>query len=194
MSFTIFRVKVTLRFSLAVFLCLIPLLPGKLLPLLLLAIALHEAGHLLYLAFSQTPVRSITLSLRGVLMDVTPGALSPRQEILLNIAGPLMNILSAALSILLFEGMDSTRFTAVSLAVGAVNLIPFGNTDGAVALESALIGKEHTTAAKITAAVRLFLGFALLISIAAAWIASGWRWYYLLGVYYFAVSLVEEKP
>ena len=50
MNFTVGNVRITVSFLLAVGLCAGTLLPGHLLPLLWLAILLHECGHFIYIA------------------------------------------------------------------------------------------------------------------------------------------------
>lgn len=49
MNFTVGNVRITVSFLLAVGLCAGTLLPGHLLPLLWLAILLHECGHFIYI-------------------------------------------------------------------------------------------------------------------------------------------------
>lgn len=58
MNFTVGNVRITVSFLLAVGLCAGTLLPGHLLPLLWLAILLHECGHFIYIAAAGKKDRS----------------------------------------------------------------------------------------------------------------------------------------
>ena len=70
MSFRLFGAKITISFALAVLLCAAALLPGKLPPLLLAAILLHEGGHLLYITAERLRLTEIRLLLTGVRMTL----------------------------------------------------------------------------------------------------------------------------
>ena len=194
MSFCIGNTEFRIRFSLALFLCLIPLLPGRLLPLLVAAVILHEIGHLCCLWRFHMPIRRVDFSLCGIKMipkNIDKMCLG--KTIILNLAGPLANALSAGFAALLWQGIPGARFAAVSLTVGIVNLIPFGTTDGASILEAALAAYfAPAMTAKYLRAVRLCCVFIILSVTILQWVKTGWHWYYLLGIGYLGLALVEE--
>ena len=130
MSFRLFGTRITISFALAALLCAAALLPGKLPPLLLAAILLHEGGHLLYIAAERLRLTEIRLSLTGVRMTLADNVtMTLRRQLLLNCSGPAANILTAAVTALLDGGVQGERLAAVSLA---------GNSDGAAVLTALL--------------------------------------------------------
>ena len=151
MSFRLFGAKITISFALAVLLCAAALLPGKLPPLLLAAILLHEGGHWL---------TEIRLALTGVRMTLADNVtMTLRRQLLLNCSGPAANILTAAVTALLDGGVQGERLAAVSLAVATVTLFPLGDSDGAAVMTALL---ERYGGLSGRAAVRIRIGCSLL--------------------------------
>ena len=139
MSFRLFGARITISFALAVLLCAAALLPGKLPPLLLAAILLHEGGHLLYIAAERLRLTEIRLSLTGVRMTLADNVtMTLRRQLLLNCSGPAANLLTAAVTALLDGGVQGERLAAVSLAVATVTLFPLGDSDGAAVMTALL--------------------------------------------------------
>lgn len=93
MNFTVGNVRITVSFLLAVGLCAGTLLPGHLLPLLWLAILLHECGHFIYIAAAGKKIGVICISLTGVRVKLAEDRMSRGQELLLNLSGPAVNLL-----------------------------------------------------------------------------------------------------
>lgn len=93
MNFTVGNVRITVSFLLAVGLCAGTLLPGHLLPLLWLAILLHECGHFIYIAAAGKKIGVICISLTGVRIKLAGDRMSRGQELLLNLSGPTVNLL-----------------------------------------------------------------------------------------------------
>lgn len=140
MTFLIFGVRVRVSFLLAMGLCAAVLLPGRLIPLLAAVIALHEAGHFTYVFACKMRIKRIYFSLFGVRVTLSEGRLREGQELLLNLSGPAVNLLSGGLLLLLGDSMQAKRAAAVHLAVAAATLFPLGNSDGA-AIAANLLGR-----------------------------------------------------
>ena len=182
MTLKIKGVPVTVRFSLALLCALLPFLPGRLPPLLMLAIALHEAGHLFYILLMRLPLAGVVCSLSGVRITLRGDAhLTVGQTVVLNLAGPVMTLLAAATALLCNNTMQGYRFAAVSLAVAAATLIPCGNTDGAAALRS-LFSRR----------LQKWVGIATGILCCGVCLWQGKLWGCAVGIYFFVAALVEE--
>lgn len=125
-------IRVTPGFAAA--LCLLGWCDLRLCGLFLLALALHEAAHLTALALFRRPVLGLTLSAGGAKIETE--ALTLRQEALSAAAGPLVNLLSGALTLRCVPA-----FSAVSLGLAAVNLLPLYPLDGGRILRAALLSR-----------------------------------------------------
>lgn len=195
MTFYCGKARVTIRFSLALLLCLLPILGGKLMPLAALCIALHEAGHLLFLAWRNTRLESAVLSISGVRIKTMDGQpLSAGAEIALNAAGPCVNLLSTAIICAAGWGIEWMRFAAVSLVIAVVSLLPIGNTDGAAILDALLhLILDDRAAGRILLLIRILSGVGVLLLLWALLPTSQWHWYYLLGLCGFIPALVEDR-
>ena len=131
MNFTLGKTQVTVSFWLAVGLCSAALLPGRLLPLLLTAVTLHEFGHFAYLLLRKKHVGCIRLSLTGVRVTLADGVrLSGGEELLLNLCGPAANLLTGVAVLICSRTMQAVRMAAASFAVAAATLLPLGVSDG----------------------------------------------------------------
>ena len=115
-------------------LCLLGWCDLRLCGLFLLALALHEAAHLTALALFRRPVLGLTLGAGGAKIETE--ALTLRQEALSAAAGPLVNLLSGALTLRCVPA-----FSAVSLGLAAVNLLPLYPLDGGRILRAALLSR-----------------------------------------------------
>lgn len=115
-------------------LCLLGWCDLRLCGLFLLALALHEAAHLTALALFRRPVLGLTLSAGGAKIETE--ALTLRQEALSAAAGPLVNLLSGALTLRCVPA-----FSTVSLGLAAVNLLPLYPLDGGRILRAALLSR-----------------------------------------------------
>lgn len=159
MTFLIFGVRVRVSFLLAMGLCAAVLLPGRLIPLLAGVIALHEAGHFTYVFACKMRIKRIDFSLFGVRVTLSEGRLREGQELLLNLSGPAVNLLSGGLLLLWGDSMQAKRAAAVHLAVAAATLFPLGNSDGA-AIAANLLGRCRRLS--VPARIRLRRGLAVL--------------------------------
>lgn len=178
MSITIGGVRVTLRFGAALLCALLPFLPGRLPPLLLGAIVLHEGGHLLYILLQRLPLAAVDCTLRGVKITLRGDAcLSTGQSAALNLAGPLANLLAVG-PVLWCDGtMQGKRAAAVLLAVALVTLVPCGNTDGAMALKC-LFSRR----------VQRWVGVAVGLLCCGCALWQGMPWGIAMGLYFVAAA------
>jgi len=144
--------------------------------LLFLCVLLHEFGHIFTARAFGVPTPYVTLLPIGGVAQLERIPEEPRQEFLIAIAGPLVNI---AITIVLViagahlqssaaAGLDNTQFSlidrlaAVNLFLALFNLIPAFPMDGGRVLRAALasrLGYVHAT--EIAAAIGQFVAFAL---------------------------------
>ena len=132
----------------------------------LLALLLHEIGHLLTARGLGYRVRSLELWPFGAAlsMDLSTGS---RGALPVALAGPLCNLAAAAMSLLLLRLLPQTEgvmepFFCMNLSLAAVNLLPAEPLDGGRALASLLsrpLGVRR--ARRLTAWTGLLLGGAL---------------------------------
>lgn len=117
----------------------------------LLASFLHEMGHLTALAACGRQPAAVEAGIFGVRMTQNPGTpLSYGRNILVSLAGPLANLLTAAL---LAAAGAQPGAIAVQLSIGLFNLLPVEALDGGQALFCLLA--DHMEA---TRAERIVLG------------------------------------
>ena len=141
------KIRVTLGFAAVV--CLLGWCDLGLCGWFLLALLLHELGHLAVLACFHRAIRGITLGAGGAKIE-TEG-LSYRQEVLSAAAGPAANLLSAGLTLRILP-----VFALVSLALAAVNLLPLYPMDGGRILRASLLSRlPPERAGRIPPIVRL---------------------------------------
>jgi stage IV sporulation protein FB len=145
--------------------------------LLFLCVLLHEFGHIFTArAFGVTTPYVTLLPIGGVAqLERIPE--EPRQEFLIAIAGPLVNVAIAAALVLLAGahldtraaiGVDNghismiDRLAVVNLFLAVFNLIPAFPMDGGRVLRAALASKfGYVRATEIAAATGQFVAFAL---------------------------------
>jgi Zn-dependent protease len=89
----------------------------------LLAMALHEAGHLVTSLMVGLKVKSVGLCMKG--MYVVREAGPPAKNLLVTLAGPLTNV---ALLILFWH--TSQTFTLANMCLAICNLVPIKGSDG----------------------------------------------------------------
>lgn len=168
MNFTVGNVQIKVSFVLAVGLCAGTLLPGHLLPLLWLAILLHECGHFIYITAAGKKIGAINFSLTGVRVTLAEGWMSRGQELLLNLSGPAVNLL---LGIIMLTGktMQSMRAAAVHWAVAAATLLPLGNSDGTAIMDILL----ECCCGRLTGQIRRWLRRGIGVAALAGLLALG---------------------
>lgn len=102
----------------------------------LLAVVLHEIGHLIWMKKCRTAPKSVKMSLGGVLM-VGSAFCTARESISIALAGPVVNFLFAVAFYslgLYFDNLLLVAFGVVQFLVGAINLLPVKGLDGGTVL------------------------------------------------------------
>ncbi len=139
------------------------LLPPERVFSFVLACIIHEAGHII--TAKAAGGRADAIRPAPFRFSVAIGGLSDyRDEIIVALAGPLFNFLSAICVLLLF-GRDGYFFASVSFAAGVLNLLPISILDGGRVLEAALnILLPTNVSQRVCAVVSDILIFSLAIA------------------------------
>lgn len=129
----------------------------------ILAAALHEIGHIIAAKLCNIPLEELKLGIFGAALTPKTLLCSYKKEILLCIAGPLMNLLSA---LLLLPLLNVTKFFSLfisaSLFLGILNLLPIHEFDGGRILFCILSSKiSINSSTKILKAISFVLIFML---------------------------------
>jgi Zn-dependent protease len=95
--------------------------------LFLASLLLHEAGHIFAAVFLKVPVREFGLELRGAYVR-RAYATRRRDEILIAVSGPLMNLLIAVP--LTFVPRLGPQLGLFNVMLAAINLLPLPSSDG----------------------------------------------------------------
>lgn len=107
-----------------------------------LSALLHECGHLAALMIFKDEPQTVVLGLFGMqITRTTDTRLSFSEEIRTALAGPIVNLLLAAIleiGFVLFNAPKLRMLCAVNLLLGLFNLMPIMNLDGGRALYYAL--------------------------------------------------------
>ena len=101
----------------------------------LLAAALHEGGHLLAARWRGVPVRALSMTAFGCVLDFVDEVLVRARDLLwIAAAGPLCNLLFALLCVTPWVGRwrGAALFGAEHLLLALFNLLPVFPLDGAV--------------------------------------------------------------
>lgn len=144
--------------------------------LTLLAILLHESGHLCAFLLLGEPIPHLSAQNLGLrLFEKRP--LSYKREAVVALSGPLANLLCFCLS-LLFFGASLGAYVHLFLALG--NLLPVETLDGGRILEGMLGAHfEAKTVYAICRAVSFFtLSSALLFSLIFLWIRGSGAYFF----------------
>ncbi len=102
----------------------------------LLAVVLHEMGHLVWMKKCRTAPKSVKMSLGGMLM-VGSAFCTAKESISIALAGPIVNFLFSAVFYCLgvyFDNLLLAAFGVVQFLVGAINLLPVKGLDGGTVL------------------------------------------------------------
>ena len=106
--------------------------------LTLLSAFLHECGHLAAARGMGLTPREVRLDLLGARMEISGRVLSYGEEFLLAAAGPLTSLLLSLAAVPLWRYGAARSFSAVSLLLGLLNLLPIRTFDGGRMLEVTL--------------------------------------------------------
>lgn len=102
----------------------------------LLAVVLHEMGHLIWMKKCRTAPKSVKMSLGGVLV-VGSAFCTAKESISIALAGPIVNFLFTVVFYSLgvyFDNVLLAAFGVVQFLVGAINLLPVKGLDGGTVL------------------------------------------------------------
>ena len=129
----------------------------------LIAAALHEIGHIIAAKLCNIPLGELKLGIFGAALTPKTLLCSYKKEIILCIAGPLVNLTLAIILFPLFNyGKFLSLFISASLFLGALNLLPIYDFDGGRILYCLLSSKLSVEAStKILKTVSFVLIFML---------------------------------
>lgn len=102
----------------------------------LLAVVLHEIGHLIWMKKCRTAPKLVKMSLGGVLM-VGSAFCTAKESISIALTGPIVNFLFTAVFYFFgvyFDNVLLAAFGVVQFLVGAINLLPVKGLDGGTIL------------------------------------------------------------
>lgn len=106
--------------------------------LTLLAAFLHECGHFAAARALGLSPSEVRLDLLGARMEIAGRVLSYGEEFLLAAAGPLASLFCSLAGAFLWQFSAGRIFSAASLLLGLLNLLPIRTFDGGRMLEAAL--------------------------------------------------------
>ena len=188
--------------------------------LLFLSVLLHELGHSYVALRYQIPIKQITLFIFGGMAHLGKEPPSPRAELLIAMAGPLVSLilgagcLGGAMAVELlfarsrFQGLVvlGSLLGMVNVQLGLFNLIPGFPLDGGRVLRAGLWAwnKDFNRATSQAALVGIGFGVALgligAVLMVGAWsgalghsIATNGGWLIVIGAFVFAAALSSRR-
>ena len=153
----------------------------------IIAVLIHEGGHIVASRIAGVPLISLTLKPVGVSMKFDFSRVEYLREAAVHLGGPIAGALTAVLALLLFQEKSIT-FCGISAVLSVVNLLPISGFDGGGVLSCVLSAIFlPDTAEKISRTVSYI--FLLLLWAAVLWIELrvGANLSLLLFVLYFMV-------
>lgn len=149
----------------------------SLLPLFFFAALLHEAGHVLAIAFCGCRIDSVEFNAGGAVMNISSESImSYGREIFCTLAGSLFGLLCAL--IFCFIGdiiIDASTLSGLCLLQSVFNLLPANGLDGGKALELFLLSKNPENTVSIMRAVTLPIAWVMTAAGAVAFFLSGYN-------------------
>ena len=160
-----------LRQALYIFICALPsvlfcVTGGELMLPLAAAVFLHESAHILALRLCGGRMCGFRPVPFGLCIQYDENSLSLGGEIAVSGAGCAVNLLSAAVSLVLYRfcGVDILDFGIVSLLTAALNLLPVQPLDGGRLLYLLLAAwRDPCFACRVTAVLTYGFGFLLFL-------------------------------
>lgn len=133
MSFRIFGVKISVSFLFVLMLTFLLIIDTTgYMTLSLLAVVLHEAGHLVAMHFAKCKPKEIQFQFLGILI-VSAKDQSRKQNFWVSLFGPLINIVAFAVfgAVYLLSQYDLFLvFGGINLILALINLAPIRGLDG----------------------------------------------------------------
>lgn len=127
---------------------------SPLMAMCLTAALLHELGHMLLCVLLGIPIHQLRLTLLGAVLTLDARSESGMEEILIALAGPLVNLVTAGFLLTLPQRQEwMLLLTGSSLLLGIFNLLPVAPLDGSRVLHGILSLWDLDRASWVTAAV-----------------------------------------
>lgn len=169
-------------------------MPAPCFAALAVSTVLHECGHLTAASLFGSAPCGITVLPMGISIDY--GAAGSYRDIcLVALAGPFLNLLTAAMACALPLSSDFAAYAVLfSLSLAAMNLIPLSFFDGGSALGAVLAVRFGISAADNTARVldAVILGFFFLIAVYIFFYSAENASLLILFAYLFAVIIMKR--
>ena len=166
MSFRIFGVNFEFSVPFAVLLAFLLVTDSTgLMSASLLAVALHEIGHLFAMLITKCQPTKIKCGLSGILISGNSYC-TQKQTLLISVSGPLMNLLLTAVFLgfgVVFDSYMLCVFSAVQFLVGAVNLLPIDGLDGGDILKNILFSISVKNAGFLCSLVSIITACAVFV-------------------------------
>ncbi len=163
---------------------------------ILLAATIHEMAHIIAIERAGGIVDSVELRMFGVKLNLGNSmALSYRQEMLIALVGPAVNLLAALLAMgvswLTGGTPGALFFTAVNLLLFLINILPVENLDGGRALRALLLENlELDTAERICGVISVVFVIPLLVIGAVLFIRTGYNLSLAVIAVYLAANII----
>lgn len=173
MTVTLFKTKIIITAPFAFLIALLLIFDKTgMMSVSVIAVTLHELGHLMALYALNLPPKSITLSIIGVNIKQTYLFEKPIFETVVAAAGPILNLLTSFFLVPFIDKAFSAALCAAGIVIGAFNLLPLSGLDGGDILNSLLSIKLNENKVNIitkvtniiTIVLVAFIGVCLLLS------------------------------
>ena len=142
---------------------------GKL-AVIFLAAAIHEFGHFTAAKILKIPLKRISIDIFGAFIEVASAECSYVNEAILSFLGPLFNLISAAIAILLHGTLDIRLFTVASIFFALINLLPIRGFDGGRTLTCLLLMRFSPKCVSTIVSFTSFLCLVMLWSVSVYFI------------------------
>lgn len=173
MTVTLFKTKIIITAPFAFLIALLLIFDKTgMMSVSVIAVTLHELGHLMALYALNLPPKSITLSIIGVNIKQTYLFEKPIFETVVAAAGPISNLLTSFFLVPFIDKAFPAALCAAGIVIGAFNLLPLSGLDGGDILNSLLSIKLNENKVNIitkvtniiTIVLVAFIGVCLLLS------------------------------
>jgi stage IV sporulation protein FB len=196
MSFKVLGINIKIRFMFSAVIMLLLIFDESYTAIFtLLSAFLHEIAHLACFFYFGQPPKKVELGAFGIKMDKGPYdiRLSLKRETKAALAGPIINLLVAAVFACFYKHEMAAQITAINLSLATFNLLPIFELDGGRALYY-LISERYNiqTAQRVLDAVSVFTLFLLYLSGTLVIIYSGVN-FTLIGVAVYLTILTLSK-
>ena len=196
MKFKLFGTEVTVSFLFSALLTAMLLFDRTgLLPPLLLAVLLHEVGHLFAMWVLECAPKRIRL-IPAAIEITAPPHMSAGQEVIVAVSGPLVNgalFLAFYLNYTVFQSELSATYAAVNLLLMLFNLLPVTGLDGgtvAFCLLSRRLPLEH--ARLVMKVTNLLFAVTALVLGVCLWFQGNCNpSFWIVGIYLILISFMK---